>query len=333
MYTLSDYTPSGGVTATRRDDYWGEKPKVARFDVKPIPDVDTMRLAAQQGDIAGSFEIPADQLRQWTPQSGLRAEEAPGLNLIYLSYPVDTAPFDNVHVRRALALCLDRAGFVKSLFDGAAEAATSITTRGHWQGIMTPAEAEAYLQSLPAYAFDVDAAKAELALSDSPSGFTADLIFDREDQIGQKIATSLAAEAAKVGMTLNLSPVAGDEIRNSYIYGDESGLLLYGFYFSYADPIDYMQQMLPTDLIGLGNSAHYSNTEVDQLMKDQAAASGSQRADLLRRMGVIAQEDLPYAPIAWNASTIGISDTIRFVDFDAFDAIRPNWAASIGRPA
>src|SRR3954468_22676856 len=90
-------------------DYWRGKPKLERIVYKELPDPQAALLALRRGEVhiladVSSSTIPA--LRQ-EPNVSLLTQ--PGLVVCGVSLPNDVKPFDDVRVRRALNLAVDKA--------------------------------------------------------------------------------------------------------------------------------------------------------------------------------------------------------------------------------
>lgn len=332
QYVLTDYTTGGGITGTLNENYWGEAPAVQKIHVSIVENAETARIAIQQGESNGRFDVPNGQLSQWSETPGVRTGTASGLNPLMLRIPITEAPFDDLNVRKALAYAIDREGVVKSLYGGAAEVATSLATRGHWRGVMENDEADEFFTTLPNYSFDLDAAAEALAASSVPDGFSADIVVAAGNSGTMKTASAIAASAAEIGITLNVKQVPLNELAGDYLLapGNKKALVVSSTAPTYPDPTDMMLPFLEDDpAIGYLNASGFADPEAQELLDAQSSASGAERLEMLKRIAVIAQEDLPLVPIAWVDATVGLSENLRFNNFDAFSYYRP-WVQDIG---
>ncbi|MEI2685145.1 MAG: ABC transporter substrate-binding protein [Cypionkella sp.] len=170
-YRLVEFRPGDSVVLEARDDYWGPKPVAKRIVFSAIPDRQTRLLAMQNGDVDGTFDLAISDIDQWKALGNVDVITAPSLGVFMLTMDHSAAPFDDIHVRRAVAHAVDREGLVNALLKGNGEAATALNPPEMWSGIMTADEARAFYATLPGYEFDLEKAKAELAQSQHPDGF------------------------------------------------------------------------------------------------------------------------------------------------------------------
>jgi peptide/nickel transport system substrate-binding protein len=100
-YRISAFEPDGSVTLVRNDRYWGRLPAAREVVLRIIPDPATRLLAMRSGEIDGAFDV--DDIEQWQRIAKTRMLFAPALRVLMVSMNVQNPPFDDVHVRRAIA--------------------------------------------------------------------------------------------------------------------------------------------------------------------------------------------------------------------------------------
>ncbi len=137
-----------------------------------IPEEATRLLARQSDDISMAINISLDQAKAWDDIENTSTYFAPNRSYVGIDFYVHAAPFDDIHVRRAIAHALDREAFVDELLDGHGEVATALTTPEQIEGVVRPRGAREALAAVFDLPYDLDAAAAELAQSKVPNGFT-----------------------------------------------------------------------------------------------------------------------------------------------------------------
>ena len=83
----------------------------------------------RQGEVDGSFQISAGRDRPVEAALGRELQLAPELRTAYVSLDTATPPFNDVHVRRAIAYALDKAGLVKAVLHGYGQTAPDACRR------------------------------------------------------------------------------------------------------------------------------------------------------------------------------------------------------------
>ena len=83
-YQISSFPSSTSCTVERFEGYWGAKPAVQKCSFTCIADVQTLLLAAQSGQIAGTFDVPVQNTANWEKVSSLHTYSAPGMAMFYL---------------------------------------------------------------------------------------------------------------------------------------------------------------------------------------------------------------------------------------------------------
>ena len=112
------YQKDAVIRYQRNDDYWGEKAKVENliFAITPDAAVRLQKLKAGECHIM-PYPAPAD-IEGIKADSNLTMMEAPGLNVGYLAYNTQQAPFDNPSVRKALNMAMNKQAIIDAVFQG-----------------------------------------------------------------------------------------------------------------------------------------------------------------------------------------------------------------------
>src|SRR5262245_2563988 len=143
-YRLVEFAPSNHAVLEARDDYWGPKPVVRKITVTAIPDRQTRLLAMQNGDIDGTFDLAISDIDQWKALGNVDIITAPSLGMFALTMDHSAPPFDDIHVRKAVAYAIDRDGLVKALLKGNGEAAGALNPPEMWSGVLPTDEVRAF---------------------------------------------------------------------------------------------------------------------------------------------------------------------------------------------
>lgn len=323
-----------GVNYVANPDYWGEPSLVENLELQTITQPEAVRLAFESGSIDGTFTgIATDNLGAWQRLDGVELLTGDPLSVTLLSLNMTKAPFDDVHVRRAIAHATDSAGFVKAFYGGLAEVPTanSIVSEAFFANLVGEDEIKDIFASVPAYDYDLDSAKEELELSAYPDGFEVDVEYPSDFPLWGKVLVSMATTLKEIGITLNLKAITTAEYIE-LINANDSAVMMNGFGPDYPDPSNYLTLTFAgsSAVPGRLNTAHIVNDRVDELLQLQLESNdNTERAQLLGEILKIGGEEVPYIPLWWNAPFVAVNgDEFVYNDFSSLYYVE-NWVSSI----
>jgi len=269
-YRFVSFTPGDRVVLEAYPEYWGGPSVFDRVELVTVLDGDDR----VDGLLAGRFDIAIDlkssQMDRADAVEGFHGLGEESLVVEYLQLGVGEAPFDDVRVRQAISLALDRDRLVDVLVEGNGVPATQMVGRfvfGFVPGLEPPRR-------------DLDRARALLAEAGFPDGFQVELEM-REGRDGTEIARQLA----EVGIEVEL--VVGPW-RELYERLDEAQVPFYygGFLSSSADASDIFDALAHTRDTergyGRSNFGRYSDPELDRLIEESGTA-----LDMMRRRDIL----------------------------------------------
>jgi ABC-type transport system substrate-binding protein len=129
------------VIVERNEDYWGEKPKLARVRFAVVPDATTRALELRKGSADAAINaLTPDTVLALEQDPSLAVERAPGTVLAYLGFNLRDPILKDVRVRQAIAYALDRRPMIDYLWRGAAQPARSVLPPQSWayEGHVSP---------------------------------------------------------------------------------------------------------------------------------------------------------------------------------------------------
>src|SRR3990170_336840 len=320
-YELVEFVPDDHVTLERYEGYWGEQGPAQRIVIRQIPDSQTRLLAMQNGDIDGTFDVPISEVDQWVGLDGVTVITAPSNGVYQLLLDQETPPCDDIHVRKAIAFAVDREGIVQAVLNGKGAAARAINPPGIWGGVLDEASVNAFYDTLPTYAFDLDAARAELAQSSVPDGFEFSVPVPNTDPVAINSFLAISETLTQIGITMNVEQVDPGEWLDVYFGHEELGAQFMAYFPDYADPANYPYLFYyGANAVANGlNGSNYRNPEVDALIEQALQESDpAVRADALQQVIMQAAEDVATVPIHWPDSAMAISSDLRLDGYSAF---------------
>jgi peptide/nickel transport system substrate-binding protein len=336
-YIMSSFTPGQSVTLTRNANYWGPtKPIADQIIYQIFGDTNTARLAMQSGQLDGVFRLPLGDIAAWKQLSNVTViEGANPVQLYYGSFDNHEAPWNDVHVRRAISHCVDKRGILKAVFKGNGIAATTLPAPSEWSGLgLSSSQALRAYKTLPDYPFSVALAKQELAKSAYPKGFTNEVVVpsDSDPELTQA-ALNIAQVVKQIGIKLNVKEVPGAKFISIWETNKKNtGFTLIRNGPTFLDAWDFPSVMLLKrfDIPGSYNSANYTDPRVERLLNlaettSSVAVRKKSIFDALKVAGAAA----PYIPIVWGGGAMAINNKYKYVGFHPWAYLIQEWALRI----
>ncbi|MFE6973273.1 ABC transporter substrate-binding protein [Streptomyces sp. NPDC057682] len=328
-YRITEFAADDHVLLERNDAWWGEKPAVRKLKLSFVPDAGTRLVAMKSGAVDGALSLASDEARGW--ESSARVTYTGDRSVVSLAFDTAKAPFDDPHVRRAIAHAADREGMVKGILHGRAEVADALPSRDMWGDLMTPDEVRSGYDAIPSLAFDLDAARAELAKSSVKDGFTAELHYPNSGPQLGKAALALAASLKKIGITLKVKEITLEQWVAELGSGKQPLQFLWYFPVT-GDPAELADPYLNAAATAT-DIAHYDNAAVNTALDTaKSATDRSVRAKELMKAVQTAGAELPYLPLWWAQTASALSKRYVLLDQGPFAFIGP-WATRIRKAA
>ena len=323
-YKVTKFEPDSTVELERVDTWWGGKPPVAKIRIDFISEENTRLLARRSGDIDMAMAISLDQAQQWEDTPDTAVQFAPDRSFVCIDFNTAVEPFDDIHVRRAIAMCADRQAYIDKLLGGHGEIATALTTPQQIEAAVGGEDAaRAKLAEVIDLTYDLEGAKAELAQSKVPDGFSCKVgVSTSAPQISQAFQ-ALAQITEQIGITIEVKEMPVEKWYGT-IGSPDWGLAYMWYFNATGDPGE-----LSSWFLAEGNPGSYTNPAVDDLMQQQREETDpAKRVDLIVKTQQTALADLPYYPLWWGEAATAINDTYTIDEFGSYTFLSP-WAGRV----
>ena len=224
-YRVSRWDANDVVVLERNDTYFGPKPGTRRVIIRHVPESSAERLLLEKGDIDVARLLTTDDLKALEANKDVRIEQTVVQGMSYIAINTADPILSNPKVREAFRYLVDYDALATSI----------LPYQGIPRASLVPDGAFGALDRKAGQPFSLDLVRAKQLLTEAgyPNGFTKKLILSA-NSISPSIAQHVAANAAKVGITLELEQMAD---ANLFTRGRnrEFELQLVGWYFDYPD--------------------------------------------------------------------------------------------------
>ena len=134
-YVLKSWTAGDRMILERNPDYWNKgHPHLDRIALKPLPDAQSRFASLQSGeaDLVWDDDSDADNIQKAQKDPKLTVHTYSGSGALVSAFNTQVAPFDDVRVRRALVMALDRKKMSQAITNGLARPASNPYGDGSW---------------------------------------------------------------------------------------------------------------------------------------------------------------------------------------------------------
>lgn len=293
-FQLVDYQQDAIIRYRAFDAYdWGEPALVENliFSITPDPGVRYAKLQAGECHVM-PYPNPADlEEMEADPEVNLLQQE--GLNVGYLAFNTQTEPFDNVQVRRALAMAVNKDAIIEAIFQGAGVAATNPIPPTIWS----------YNEDVEDIPYDPEGARELLAEAGYPDGFETNIwampVQRPYNPNARRMAEIIQADWADVGVEAEIVTYEWGEYLARSNRGEHETVLL-GWTGDNGDPDNFLYVLLSCDAAQNGaNRARWCNEEFDALVTEaKQTADRQERIRLYEEAQVVFKEQVPWITIA-----------------------------------
>ncbi|MGA8353902.1 MAG: ABC transporter substrate-binding protein [Solirubrobacteraceae bacterium] len=327
-WKLDSYQPEASVVLSRNP-YWTGAPVLAqKITVDLFKSESSMALAIRSHGIDGADAYLAPKLLDNIP--GTHELTAPGVSVNFASANTSSPPFNEVHVRRALAYATDTKGMIKAFYPpGTATQDASILPNSLFTSLGSQQQVNEILGSVPKYEFNLAKAKQELAKSSYPHGFSTEIDVEAVSSNYVSAAEIMSADLAKIGISAKVREVQGDEV-TSVMLGGKSKIELNEIGAVYPDPEGLMSTILSPSQIGSLNTSNYKSSKFDRLLAEQIKITEpSRRLEVIGRLLKVEGEEVPTWPLYTHLTFGVLSNQYVISGFSWWSMFWDPWALNI----
>jgi peptide/nickel transport system substrate-binding protein len=313
-FMFKSLDPTRGLELVANPAYWGGKVGIDKISVTFLADDTASALAFRSGSIDLNPYITSPGAYAG---SGAKLFAGPGCNQGFMSFPTKSGPWTDVHVRRAVAYALNRSALIKA-YGGYAKPNYTFVLPNQLRTIGSAGAVARLLRSLPAYSFSLAKARAELAKSKYPHGFTVKIPAQTDDGRDQtNIVQTIAAELKPLGIDITVFSGKGSAL--VWGSGIPVGHRLAGFVWEGCNSLD------PATFLGYSfgaknpyNASEYAPAGLDGMISAAAASSNPHtRLTLYGKLLERLATDLPVLPLMQGGTLLAISPRYTWARYDS----------------
>jgi dipeptide transport system substrate-binding protein len=300
------YQKDAVIRFQKNADYWGEAPKIDDlvFAITPDAAVRLQKLKANECQLM-PFPAPAD-VAAIKADPNLKVDEQAGLNVGYLAYNTTQKPFDDVRVRKALNMAMNKQAIIDAVFQGAGQVAKNPIPPTMWS----------YNDAIQDDPYDPEAAKKlleEAGVKDLSMKVWAMPVQRPYMPNARRTAELIQEDFAKVGVKVEIVSYEWGEYLKKSMEPGRDGAVILGWTGDNGDPDNFMGVLLSCAAAGEGgaNRAFWCNQEFsDLLSKAKQASDVAERTKLYEQAQVIFKDQAPWATLDHSTQYVPMSNKV-----------------------
>jgi len=327
-FTIEHYDAATGVTLLANRDYWRGPPKLRRLDFVIVSDANTVLVMLRTGELDAA-RVVGEHALELSKAPGLRVIHQAAPEDLYLSFNTKHPPLDNVRVRRAIAMGVDRAFFLRAFQYGwGALAATDQPPYSPWNdphAVMPPYDVAAAGRMLDAAGWHLDASGYR---SKNGKRLSLEFAYITQRQPDVKFAPFFENEMKTIGVALTLKPYEynlyyAQKADGGILEGGKYDIALTGWVLG-ADPDDSTLWMCDQEPPYGYNTSFYCDPRIDAAEHEalQSYDFAARRAAYWKVQELLA-EDVPAVFLTWVDNSYVVRDSVQ--DFNPGENFYGSW--------
>lgn len=296
-YKVEAWERGNQLVFTRNEDYWGKKAKMPTLVFRWSSESAQRLLELQSGTVDGIDNPGPDDFAAIQSDPNLQLLNREALNVFYIGMNNTYPPFDNVKVRQAIALSIDRQRIVDNFYPEGSVVASHFTPCAIPNGCVGE----------PWYEFDPVKGKELLAEAGYPDGFETEIAY-RDVVRGYLPQPGVVAQDIQAQLKANLNIDAKIVVMESGAFldaadsGELPGLHLLGWGADYPDQTNFLDYHF-----GATSSKQFGekHPEITEPLKKAASLVGDDvRKPYYEAANNAIRELVPMVPVAHGGSAV-----------------------------
>lgn len=258
-YTLQEWKHGQYLVLAAREDYFEDPPGLSGIHYRIIPEDLTAVMEFETGRL-DVLQIPSSEYKRYISDPAWRnlVHGRPGLNSYYLGLNCTRPPFDDVRVRRALNMAIDRERILNTIFEKRGVLAAGPIPPGLWK--QTPSSRE-----YRGYRYEPEKAKA-LIRAAGAEGASVRIFITSEPEV-LDIVEVIQSYLAKAGLKASITQLDWSAFKHAVNKGEPDAFWL-SWWADYPDPENFLFPLFHSGSVGPGgNRSRYLDPELDQMIE------------------------------------------------------------------
>ncbi len=305
-FVFKSYQKDSSVKYTSFDRYFKGKAKIDNLIFVIVTDSTVRSQKMKSGECDVMSQPDPQDIASLSQNQNIKVISTEGLNIAYLAFNTEKKPFDNVKVREALSLAMNKKSYVDVLYKSQGVTAKNPIPPTMWSYNTKTAED----------VVDIVRAKKLLTEAGYPNGFETEMwtlpVTRAYLPNGKKMGEMMQADLAKIGVKVKLVTFDWPTYLQKSKLGEHQ-MIQFGWVGDNGDPDNFMNVLLGCAAIKAGsNYARWCNKGFDDLLqKAKEESTQAKRTVMYKSAQEIFTKEKPWFPIAHAKQNKVISNKVQ----------------------
>ena len=303
-FEFSSWSFNNQLVLTRNEDYWKGASGLPGVVIKIIPDTETQSMMFESGELdILDLDYAADSVDRFTETYPDQIVQGPRVGIVYFTMNFNKEPFQDVRVRKAVQMSIDRQAILDALYGG----------RGQVEQGIFPHGLIGFNPDQEEIKYEPEAAKALLAEAGYADGFDMEIAADSSASDTMTMALEIVSDQlAEVGIRAeikNYDESTWLETRKS----GELGSFISTWSADYNDPDNFIYTFFGNEEKTRIRSINYPDTEVmERVAKARTIVNEDERlAEYKALEEKIIHEDAAWVPMFSRLHLFAVSKRVQ----------------------
>ncbi len=307
-FYVKDRVRDSYIHLAANDKYFLGKPNVGNIFVRIITENLKAELEFESDSIDLLQLYPSNYKRfKEMPKYANRIVDVPALNTWYIGFNNQAAPFNDVRVRKALNLLVDREKIIKAIYSGRAVPAIG----------SIPPGISGYNSKDTGIGFNPEEGKKLLALAGYNESNPLKIeLYQKAQQSAFEITRFLQGEFKKYGVIVEIKPMEWSALKDAINKGEAKAFFM-NWFGDYPDGENFLYPLFHSKNWGSGgNRARFKNDEIDSLLEEAVKITDEQlRSEAYDKINRKIVEQAPWIYL-WHCSESYVTGPrVKNIDF------------------
>ncbi|WP_087972310.1 glutathione ABC transporter substrate-binding protein [Oceanobacillus rekensis] len=300
-FQFEKWNTGQSVKLANNENYWGEPALLDTVTFKVVAEDLTRISELTTGDSHVITPLSPSDVEQVENTDELNVGRQESSSLAYIGFNMEKEPFNDVRVRQAISMAIDKEEIINGIYDGVGIPAKGPLAPGIF----------GHDEDLDGLEYNVDEAKALLEEAGYPDGFSA-TIWSNDDRQRVDTATNVQAQLAEIGIDLEVEIMEWGAMLEETANGEHE-MMVFGWTTVTGDADNGMYPLFHSDNLGApGNRTFTVDEELDTYLDEaRQTADPDKRLELYSQAQEKLVEIAPFVYLLHQEYLLGVRNEVK----------------------